>query len=110
MSVKIFRGDTWTRAWTIRDAENNVIDLTGATARLHIRDENDNLIYAATMDNGSISIDAPNGTIYLTVDASITRNMNPGTYYFDIEVTYPNGTVKTYEQEKLKVMKDITHD
>lgn len=110
MSVKIFRGDTWTRIWTIKDSAGNIVDLTGATARLHVRDSNDTLIFAATMDNGSITIDGSNGTIIMNVSAAVTRTVAPGTYYFDLEVTYPSGVVRTYEQDKLIVLKDITHD
>jgi len=34
MAVKLYRGDTWTRAWQLTDASGNAIDLTGATTSL----------------------------------------------------------------------------
>ena len=37
-AVKVFRGDTWERAWILRRADGSALDLTGARARLHVRD------------------------------------------------------------------------
>lgn len=37
-AVKIYRGDTWQRAWVLTDASGAPLDLTGASARLHARD------------------------------------------------------------------------
>lgn len=37
-TVKMYRGDTWTRAWELKDAAGAPVDLTRAVARLHVRD------------------------------------------------------------------------
>ena len=49
------------------------------------------------------------GRIDLVMPKEIT-NVDLGKYKFDLEVTFANGTRKTYEQSNLVVMKDITHD
>lgn len=51
----IFRGDTWTRAWRLQAADGSPLNLTGASARLHVRDENDALIAECSSANGRLS-------------------------------------------------------
>ena len=107
-TVSIFRGDTWQRTWVISDGQNPV-DLTGASARLHVRDKNDALIMSASIANGRLIMQPIGGRIDLVMPKEIT-NVDSGKYKFDLEVTFANGTRKTYEQSNLVVMKDITHD
>jgi len=109
-AARLFRGDTWTRAWALKNPAKQPIDLTGATARLHLRSQAKALVYAATTANGCIVVEGVMGRLALTVAASITATWAPGTYKFDLEITYPNGTVTTYESSALAVLEDQTHD
>lgn len=38
----------------------------------------------------------------------ITTEIEPGDYFYDIQVTKPNGNVRTLEKGKFKVIQDIT--
>jgi hypothetical protein len=107
---RIYRGDTWLRAWTLKDPAKRPIDLTGATARLHVRNNTKALVYAASTSNGDIVLDGAAGKLTLTLAAAETATWAPGTYKFDLEVTHADGTVKTYESSALVVLEDQTHD
>ncbi len=109
-AVRLTRGDTWARVWTFKiKGTQQLIDLTGATARLHIRDNAKALVYAASTANGDIVIEGAAGRVVLTVAASITATWLPGNYKYDIEVTHSDGTVKTYEDMVLAVLQDQSH-
>ncbi len=43
-TVKLIRGDTWRRSWIIKDEVGQPIDLTGASARLQVRDKRDEVL------------------------------------------------------------------
>lgn len=109
IAVKLYRGDTWTRAWEIKDASGNPVDLSGATARLHVRDGQGNLVMSASTSDGRLTIQPTAGRIDLLVPKEATV-IAPGNYRFDIEVTYPSGRRTTYEQAVLVVLEDVTHD
>jgi len=108
--VTINRGDSWERAWIIKDASGNYVDLSGATVRLQVRDLNDNLKAEANVSNGQLTITPGVGRIDLLMPYTVTQTFDPGTYFFDLEVTFPTGIRKTYERGKLIVEKDYTHD
>lgn len=108
-TVKLVRGDTWDRTWIITDEAGAPLDLTGATARLHVRDGADALMFAASTANGHLTITPAAGRIDMRVPKELT-GIAPGTYRFDLEVTYPDGRRYTYEQAALAVLTDYTRD
>ena len=107
-AAKLIRGDTWRRAWIVGGTANPT-DLTGATARLHLRDAKDVLKVTATTENGLLTITPLTGRIDLRVEGSV-MNIEPDTYSFDLELTTDDGIIRTIEQEKLKIIADITRD
>jgi DNA-binding IclR family transcriptional regulator len=109
MAVRLVRGDTWTRAWELRDAAGAPIDLTGATARLQVRDDADAVLIAASTSDGRITVTATAGRIDMKVPYSATA-LAPGSYRFDLEVTHADGTRRTYEQDTLVVLADVARD
>jgi hypothetical protein len=109
-AAKLYRGDTWSRVWVLKNPVKQPIDLSGATARLHVRNNAKALIYAASTVNWDIVVDGTAGKLTLTVAAAETAAWAPGTYKFDLEVTHADGTVKTYESSALAVLEDQTHD
>ena len=109
-AVRLTRGDTWQRVWTLKSkVTKQPVPLSGVTARLHVRDNAKALLYAASTVNGDIVVDSVAGRLSLTVAASVTATWTPGNYKFDLELTYPDGTVKTYESNVLAVLEDQTH-
>lgn len=108
-AVKLFRGDTWRRSWVIQDAAGHPVDLTGAAARLHVRDAAGVKVMEASTADGRLTLQPAAGRIDLVMPSAAT-GVAPGTYRFDIEVTYPSGVRTTYEQATLVVMEDMSRD
>jgi hypothetical protein len=109
MAVKLYRGDTWTRAWELKDAAGNPINLTGASARLQVRDATGAVVISASTTDGRITITPASGRIDMLVPYSAT-GLAPGSYRFDLEVTHASGLRRTYEQDTLVVLEDMTRD
>lgn len=108
-AVRIFRGDTWQRAWIISQADGSPVDLTGCAARLHVRDAAGALAAAASTSDGRLGITPTAGRLDLLMPAAAMA-LAPGSYRFDLEVTFPSGVVRTYEQATLVVLEDMSRD
>ena len=104
MSVQLIRGDTWTRIWEYEGS----LSLAGATARLHVRNSSGSLVMSASTTDGRLVVNG--NQIELTMPYTVTGAVAPGTYDFDLEVTFSNGYRVTFEQGKLKVIEDYSHD
>jgi hypothetical protein len=109
MAVKLYRGDTWTRAWELKDAAGNPIDLTGASARVQVRDAAGAVVISASTADGRLTLTPASGRIDMLVPYSAT-GLAPGSYRFDLEVTHASGLRRTYEQETLVVLEDVSRD
>lgn len=109
MSVKIFRGDTWQRAWVIQDVTGTPIDLTDVIVRLHVRNSTGVKVMEASTSDGRLSLQPTIGRIDLVMPKEMT-NVAPGGYRFDLELTFSDGVRRTYEQDILLVMEDVTRD
>lgn len=103
--VHAVRGDTWRRTWFIEAADGSPVDLTGATARVVLRTRAGQLALEASTADGRITLTPAEGRIDLTVPAAAMR-LPAGRYPFDLEVTFPDGRVRTYEQAVLALTED----
>lgn len=108
-AIRIFRGDTWQRAWIIADVAGNPVDLTGVTVRLHVRDAAGAKVMEASTADGRITLQPAAGRIDLVMPKEAT-GVSPGSYRFDMEVTFPSGVRQTYEQATLVVLEDMSRD
>ena len=109
MSISHYRGDTWCRTWLFRDSAGEPIPLTGAVARLQLRDATGAIAADGSTADGSIAVDGPAGRIDLRIEAG-EMILPVGTYRFDLEVTYSDGLIQTVDQNTLTIVEDITHD
>lgn len=120
------RGDTWNPVFTYTDGAGNPINLTGCSARLQARAETpatasytrstaaEPAAYEAPVidvstGTGEISVDGPNGKVLVVVEAA-DMDIAVGDYDTDLELTYPDGTVKSTETMVLTVVEDVTYD
>lgn len=108
-AVKLIRGDTWQRAWEIKDASGAAVDLTGASARLHVRDALGVIQMQASTTDGRLTLQPTAGRIDLVMPKEVTA-IPPANYRYDLEVTFPTGVRTTYEQATLVILEDLTHD
>ena len=101
----VYQGDTWQRAWTLKNKRTNVvINLTGASATVQLRNAKKELVYTATSAGVDIVIDGAAGNVALSVDEAITATWLPGTYSFKFRVHFPDGVVRVYESAPLVVL------
>ncbi|WP_367154656.1 hypothetical protein [Methylomonas sp. HYX-M1] len=107
--VRLLRGDTWQRAWIIRYADESPVDLTGAAARLQVRGADDVVAMQASTADGRLATQPLDGRIDLVMPAAVTE-IAVGNYWFDLEVTYPDGVRITYEHSPLIIIQDIARD
>lgn len=105
-----YKGDTFDGIqFKILGTENgSPIDLTGVAIRTQFRyDSRTGGIQKEITDGNGITIsDAVNGIF--SID-SFLLDWAADLYYFDVEITFPNGTVRTYIQGTIKVIQDITN-
>lgn len=108
-AVKLYRGDTWQRAWVIQDAAGQPVNLSGAAARLHVRDAAGTKVMEASTTDGRLIVQPTQGRIDMVMPKEATE-IAPGVYRFDLEVTHASGVRTTYEQETLIVLEDMSRD
>ena len=107
--VNLVPGDTWTRAWSLTNAAGVPIDLTGASARLHVRNAAGVKVTEASVIDGRISIDSLAGRINMSIPPAGTA-LTPGKLSYSLEITFADASVRTIETNTLQVVADITYD
>jgi hypothetical protein len=102
------RGDTWDGINSITINVNGVpINLTNADVKMEFRQSLDSpvVLTLSTADNSIIIVNALNGNIQIP---SKKIEVPFGKYFYDLQVTYPNGIVKTYMEGSWEIVADIT--
>jgi hypothetical protein len=102
------RGDTWDGINSITIKVNGVpIDLTNAEIKMEFRQSLDYpvVLTLSTTDNSIIIVNTLNGNIQIP---SKKIEVPFGKYFYDLQVAYPNGVVKTYMEGSWEIVADIT--
>jgi hypothetical protein len=102
--LSLVRGDDWRYEIPVIDSNNAAFDWTGYTSpksemRRNIDDPN---IIA------DLAPDIETGLVRLNQAAANTLNIEPGTYYYDFEVVFPDLTKQTLIRGKITVIADVT--
>lgn len=85
-TFRAYQGQTWEEAITINNPDGTPVDLTGYTARMHVRGEVSDAtpILELDADNGRLLVSDPTeGTLALLVDA---EDMAELPLFFDVQV------------------------
>jgi hypothetical protein len=91
MTFYIKQNDTQPRMLaTLKDGDENVIDLTDATVRFHMRAVGG----AVVTDAAAVVVTAASGLVRYDWSASDTEDT--GSYQAEFEVTYADGTIETF--------------
>ena len=105
-----YKGDTYDGIqFTLLDTEDNSpIILTGASIRSQFRfgSKTGGIQKEITDGNGITIDDAVNGVF--SIDSFII-DWAADFYYYDIQITFPNGVVRTYIQGNINVIQDVTY-
>ena len=118
------QGATFDRTITYRDGEGAPIDLTGCSARMHVREyAGGDLVvafYSSTLTgssngyailNGSVEQmeDGANGNIRLLISAANTASLRTGSLKYDLEIESPvTSVVSRLIEGKFNVVPEIT--
>jgi hypothetical protein len=105
--VVMYRGDTWKRQWVLKDRFKRPVDITGCSAKLHVRDSNQVKVLDVGTATTEITVDGLNGQ--LTMVAS-TSGVAVGVYTYDLEITFLDGSILTVDANTLTLLQDATHD
>jgi hypothetical protein len=111
--IRFKRGDTLRRTMVL-NAHAGALDLTGCTARMHLRDKMGSLLLDmtpyVTLDNAVVDpltpwikhavVDVPDEFTYLTV----------GMHLSDLEITWSDGSRTSSRTLYVEVVKDESHD
>lgn len=104
------QGATLKRTITWTDPARNAINLTGYTARMHVRTAANaaSTVLELTTGNGRITLGGTAGTVNLTVDANVTANLTPSLYVYDLEVISGAGEVTRLVEGNFNVKAEVT--
>ena len=104
-----YKNDTFDGVgFTLQNEAEAPIDLTGASIKIQFRHRSRGgaVVKEITNVDGITIENAANGMFKID---SFIIDWTPELYYYDVEIIFNDGTVKTYIQGKLKVIQDITH-
>jgi len=95
LHLTIEQGATFNPVMTWKDEVGTEINLTGYTARMHIRDtvEAASTLHEATTDNGEIALGGAAGTITFNISAAITAAFGFDSAVYDLELESAGGIV-----------------
>lgn len=86
------------------------VDLAGATAQMQIRDNPGGaVLLELSTTAGGLTITGA-GTIERTLSAAVTAAITWRDAVYDLEVTYPDGTVHRYFEGAVSVSPEVTRD
>ena len=103
------QGATFSRIVTWKNSAGVLVNLTGYTAEMQIRENYDSTSPALTLStsNGRISLGGAAGTITLTVQAS-AMNFDAGRYVHDLELTSGSGAVTRLTMGSFVLRPEVT--
>lgn len=109
--ILVDQGATLNRAFFLKSSAKAAINLTGYTARMHIRASvtDSTIIDTLTTQNGDITIGASTGRVDILIRPADTAAMTPKVYAYDIELESSTGEVSKVVAGKLTVRAEITY-
>lgn len=104
LDIQMWRNDTWQQVFTLL-ADTTPISLVGATIYIQVR-KGCGGVLALSLTNGSGATII--GTFNNEISVSKLVNIDKGNYVWDMQVTFPDLTVKTYLEGDFIVYDDVT--
>jgi len=108
LNIRAKRRDTFELNVSVTDSDGADFDFTTHTALMHVRDaasEDGTLLVTLTTADSSITL--TDGTIALLKSAA-GMDVEAGEYFYDLQITYPDGSVKTWLEGGFTVTDDVT--
>lgn len=110
LDLYIEQGATWTLPLLWKTTDGEPLDLTGYTARMHLRKKltDAEFVLELTTENSRITLGGPDGTITLTIQAVDTSEIPTGTTVYDLELVSGGGIVTRLLQGGVTVSPEVT--
>lgn len=106
----IEQGVSWVQSLTLKDDNDVLINLTGATAKMQFRrDYTGEAIISLTSSSG-IVLGGAAGTIRITVDKAVTAALSANALIFDLFITWSTGDVERLFYGQVTIDKSVTRD
>ena len=103
------KNDTFSSVqFTFQDNLGAAIDLTGATIQIQFRfrSKTGSIVKDVAIGSG-ITVAAP-ATGVIVLDEFTPVDWAVDTYYYDVQITFATGVIRTYVQGTVKVLQDTT--
>ena len=113
LKLTVEQGATFRKTLTWKAGTPAVaVDLTGCTARMHIRTEIASPVPLVTLttENGGITLGGAAGTIVLLIAATTTAAINWEAGVYDLEVVFTNGDVRRLLYGPVAISLEVTRD
>lgn len=105
-----YKGDYWNGATFTIERDGLPIDLTGVSVLMQFRKDRktgDLEREISTLNEGIVLPEPEQGVIIVS---PFIMNFEAGVYYYDIQVTYVGGAIKTYVNGRILVKQDISYN
>lgn len=109
-NIEWYRGDSYPAEILVTSAATgDPIDLTGYLFTLTVNSSKNPVDESEKMFEvlGDVNVDPTTGKVSFTPTATDT-DLDPKTYYYDIEMRDPAGHIRTIAKFKWKIIQDIT--
>jgi len=104
VDLVIYKGDDLEVLVNITDSSSVAVNLTGATATAHMKSDYEDRVpkpFTCTPTGQP-------GQVKISLSATDTSLLIPGSYIWDFQIKYSNGRVKTYMAGDVTVMNEVT--
>lgn len=104
------QGATFQRTLVWQDETETPIDLTGYTARMHVRPsvKAADVVVQLTTENGRIVLYPSLGKIELQLTAAVTETLPARACVYDLELVAPSGIVTRLLQGQFSITPEVT--
>ena len=100
----LYKGDYLPFAVTLKDSENDPLDLTGFTAKCSVRAN-----YASSESfDATCTITPAAGKVDVMFPSSLTSTLVAGSYIWDFQITDPDGNNRTYFTGDVTVYDEVS--
>ncbi len=109
-TITIEQGATLGLTLTWRDESNALINLTGYTARMQVREQLDSAtpFITLTTENGGIALGGAAGTITLNITATATAAITQTSGVYDLELVSSGGVVTRLLEGLVIIKPEVT--
>lgn len=102
LDITTYKGDTFSRTFTFTDANGDPLSLAAAEVTMQVRKNAGTIVLINLSEGNGITV----STNVVTIDFEV--NIEKGSYKWDLQAAYSDGTIRTYVAGAFSVLNDIT--